>query len=347
MGNVNLPGVNSGMTLEQMADVVAKLIKEVQFLADGNISSINAREFGGYLVGLTSLSSKNGVVGISSEITAADDIRFWAGDLLSGSPIYRVYESGKLVASNVDVTGKITASSGAIGGWLIGSTYLMDAAGTVGMSSLVTGGDDIRFWAGDVTAGSAPYYVTEAGLLHGTKIDLSTGTGAHKVTLLTSDELLGAYASATSHIKIGAYNNVSGAPYFTFTDGGDLVTQDLIFSAFTIDSSVPVHIKGTNIDLSAQGGEIILYPAYSSGKQIRIPHFSDIYSDYDVMTLQTAMDNLQTDINSKVTSGSSTSSVAVADGHNHGIPDGTVLSTPTGTVTWVAYAGSAGHSHIS
>lgn len=345
MSNITLPNVNSNMAVPDLIEVVAKLIKEVQFLTDGNISSTNAREFGGYQVGLTSLTSKNGVVGISSEITAADDIRFWAGDLLSGSPIFRVYESGKLVASNVDVTGKITASSGTIGGWLIGSTYLTDAAGSVGMSSLVTGGDDIRFWAGNVTAGSAPYYVTESGLLHGSKIDLSSGTGAKKVTLLTSDELFGAYASATGHIKIGAYNNITGAPYQIFTDGSDDVNIDLISSQFTIDSKVPIYIKGTNIDLSAQGGEVILYPAYSSGKKIRIPFFDDIYADYDGMTLQTALDNLQSGITSKVTSGSSTSGYSIGD-HNHGIAPGTLLLDADGvtTHTWVA-SGAFTHSH--
>ena len=42
-------------------------------------------------------------------------------------------------------------------GWTIGATALSDTAGVVGMSSAVTAGDDIRFWAGHATPASAPF----------------------------------------------------------------------------------------------------------------------------------------------------------------------------------------------
>jgi hypothetical protein len=78
-------------------------------------------------------------------------------------------------SGNASFTGSITAASGAIGGWVISATDLKDVAGVVGMSSAVTGGDDIRFWAGHVTPGSAPFRVTEAGALTATS---ATITGA-------------------------------------------------------------------------------------------------------------------------------------------------------------------------
>ena len=66
--------------------------------------------------------------------------------------------------SNVFVSGEIQAAIGLIGGWVVSADALKDASGTVGMSSAVTTGDDIRFWAGHATPSSAPFRVTEAGV---------------------------------------------------------------------------------------------------------------------------------------------------------------------------------------
>ncbi len=67
--------------------------------------------------------------------------------------------------SSLTLTGTITAGSGTIGGWVVTSDAIKDLAGVVGMSSAVTGGDDIRFFAGHATPASAPFKVTEAGVL--------------------------------------------------------------------------------------------------------------------------------------------------------------------------------------
>jgi len=60
-------------------------------------------------------------------------------------------------------TGTITAPAGAIGGWTIGATSLTGDTGTVGLSSAVVSGDDVRFWAGDATPSAAEFSVTKAG----------------------------------------------------------------------------------------------------------------------------------------------------------------------------------------
>uniref|UniRef100_A0A6M3J4E1 Uncharacterized protein n=1 Tax=viral metagenome TaxID=1070528 RepID=A0A6M3J4E1_9ZZZZ len=80
------------------------------------------------------------------------------------------------------LTGTITATAGSIGGWTISATAIKDTAGVVGLSSAVTGGDDIRFWAGHATPASAPFYVTEAGNLVATSATISgtiTATAIH------------------------------------------------------------------------------------------------------------------------------------------------------------------------
>jgi hypothetical protein len=65
----------------------------------------------------------------------------------------------------MDTDGTLKFLAGEIGGWVIGPDSIKDAAGVVGMLSTVTGGDDIRFFAGHATPGSAPFRVTEAGAL--------------------------------------------------------------------------------------------------------------------------------------------------------------------------------------
>ena len=51
-----------------------------------------------------------------------------------------------------------------MGGFDIGSDYLRDTGNTFGLASTVTGGDDVRLWAGDTFANraTAPFSVTEA-----------------------------------------------------------------------------------------------------------------------------------------------------------------------------------------
>jgi hypothetical protein len=57
------------------------------------------------------------------------------------------------------IDGVINATSGTIGGFEIGADYIRDVADTFGLSSTVTGGDDVRFFAGGtkVTAGFKVY----------------------------------------------------------------------------------------------------------------------------------------------------------------------------------------------
>jgi hypothetical protein len=65
------------------------------------------------------------------------------------------------------ITGIINATSGTIGGFDIGADYIRDTANTFGLASTVTGGDDVRLWAGETFANrdAAPFSVTEAGYI--------------------------------------------------------------------------------------------------------------------------------------------------------------------------------------
>jgi len=106
--------------------------------------------------------------------------------------------SGNLIATSATLSGEVTAESGEIGGWQIGTDYIRDAAGVVGLSSAVTAGDDIRFWAGHATPSAAPFRVTESGALVATSATLSGEVTATSGTIggFTIDETEGVYAGS-------------------------------------------------------------------------------------------------------------------------------------------------------
>lgn len=78
------------------------------------------------------------------------------------------------------INGTLTATTGSIGGFDIGSDYIRDAGNSMGLASTVTGGDDVRFWAGDTYANraTAPFRVTEAGAITGSNITITGGSVA-------------------------------------------------------------------------------------------------------------------------------------------------------------------------
>jgi hypothetical protein len=95
--------------------------------------------------------------------------------------------AGSLSAATGSFSGSITSTSGTIGGFSLGADYIRDAANSFGLASTVTGGDDVRFWAGDTFANraTAPFRVTEAGAV--TMISGSVGGWTINSTYLAKD----------------------------------------------------------------------------------------------------------------------------------------------------------------
>ena len=65
-----------------------------------------------------------------------------------------------------------------LGGFDIGGDYIRDVNNSFGLASTVTGGDDVRFWAGDTFANraTAPFRVTEAGVVTGSNVNITGGS---------------------------------------------------------------------------------------------------------------------------------------------------------------------------
>lgn len=131
---------------------------------------------GGFNVGASAIIDTANSMGISSLLTTADDVRFWAGDTYENRATapFSVTRAGILRATGAIISGNITATTGAIGGWTLGATSLTSGSGatTVGLDS---GGTNPALYAGSATPGSAPFRVTNAGALTASNANI-TGT---------------------------------------------------------------------------------------------------------------------------------------------------------------------------
>jgi hypothetical protein len=98
---LNIPQLSPDASLEELRDYVAVLKKTLDYYLNGNITSANASEIGGFLIQDTRIVSAKGNVGMSSNETGANDVRFWAGDTTPTAAPFRVYEDGTIFAKNI------------------------------------------------------------------------------------------------------------------------------------------------------------------------------------------------------------------------------------------------------
>lgn len=93
-------------------------------VTSGGALSSRAGYIAGFAIADNTLSGGSGsnAVGISSK--SGVQWAFWAGNETAGDAPFHVGHNGSLYASNADITGKITATSGYIAGWTINSDHL-------------------------------------------------------------------------------------------------------------------------------------------------------------------------------------------------------------------------------
>lgn len=141
--------------------------------ANGNLIAKNANLSGeitatnGSIAGWTIISNKMYTTG-SGKYTGigkyGSAYAFWAGATSNdngNSAVFKVSHTGKLTATDADITGTITATNGKIGRYDITSTYLMTNSGS---NASGIGGNQ-AFWAGAGDSNSAPFRVGYDGVL--------------------------------------------------------------------------------------------------------------------------------------------------------------------------------------
>lgn len=181
-----------------------------------------------------------------------------------------------------------------------------------------------------------------AGIIYGAYIATANGTYP-RIEFSSAGNLLQAFYDAATYIFINP--GVGGVidPLIEFIDASTtsaIGNVHLFGHSFQIQSNQNVNVSSSahNVNLVAPSGNV---SAQSSAGSI-----ADLVAS--INSLNSSISSLNGSVSSLSTNKAdhgSTSSATVSDGHNHGIPNGTVLSTPTGTVTFVSYGGSAGHSH--
>ena len=177
--------------------------------SNGNLIAKNANLSGeitatkGSIAGWTIISDKMYTTG-SGKYTGigkyGSAYAFWAGATSNdngNSAVFKVGHTGKLTATDVDITGIVTATSGKIGRYDITETYLMTNSGS---NASGIGGDQ-AFWAGAEDSNSAPFRVGYDGSVY-----------------------CGSFSSENSALKLTLNNG-----YLTITDKADGTT------AFRVD----------------------------------------------------------------------------------------------------------------
>lgn len=156
--------------IKELMDKLARYDRILRGILNGRVESENMFEVGGWRVKPDILISKDGDVGMSTEDTAADDIRIFAGPDGAGGYLYYVTKGGLMVAQNASIRGIIEALSGHIGGFTIEADKLSSDSG----AGIIEGGTIVgalikTAYTGariELTGGVLKGY-SEAGNLHG------------------------------------------------------------------------------------------------------------------------------------------------------------------------------------
>jgi hypothetical protein len=147
---------------------------------------------------------------------------------------------------------------GTIGGFDVGADYVRDVANSFGLASTVTGGDDVRFWAGDTFANraTAPFHVTEAGVVAASNLTITGGSVATSVLDVC-------VVSANSNIVFTSTNNtkiswssgsITTAKGITYTiSAGDTGTMSALTYIY-LDIAISTTVLQTTTTLATANG---------------------------------------------------------------------------------------------
>jgi len=153
---------------------------------------------------------------------------FWAGATAVGDAPFRVSAAGALVATSANITGEITATSGAIGGFTVDATdgiYAGTGATRVQMKP------GAGFWAGATAVGDAPFRVSAAGALVATSANI-TGTINASAGNITGN--FNVTSGGNFIVNDGGDINVASGGSLTIDGGGDLILAQTVSTSSKI-----------------------------------------------------------------------------------------------------------------
>ncbi len=172
-------------------------------------------------------ASGNAMLGAYAGDGAGGGTKSWGGatlapgDVLIGkSTSYVLWDAS---AAKLEISGKVTATEGAIGGWTLGATTLSSndvildnvgkiSAGASNDIAILSGVDSTyRLWIGNATSGNAAFRVSKTGVLYGTTVNLLGD--------ITFSELAAGPVEPTSGVAVRMYMK-SDKIILQYNDGG-------------------------------------------------------------------------------------------------------------------------------
>lgn len=198
----------------------------------GNITALSG-SIGGWQIDEDSIYSGSGANTV--KLSTASAYAIWAGAESASSAPFRVTKTGELTATDADIAGKITSSSGSIGGWTIKEGYLHSGTGSNGVY-LSTTDTTYRVWAGADLPDKAPFKVSKSGALVATNAKITgevtadsgtiggwsigenllySGSGNNRVALSTGDSTYAIWAGAETPNNASFRVTKDGKVYLT------------------------------------------------------------------------------------------------------------------------------------
>lgn len=203
----------------------------------------------------------------------------------NGSSGFVLQPNGDAVFNNLTARGRLTVTEGGVvGGFDIGADYLRDTGNSFGLSSAVSGSNDVRFWAGDtlVNRDTAPlrFYEDGTGVIGAwnittTKLRSGASDAASNILLDPTNSLLRLGPTTGNYLTLdGANQRIRSSNYSTGVSG------------FTIE---PTLIEAENI--IARGtlrGATFTYDAVSAvGGQLMVTNADTLASDMTALDAST------------------------------------------------------------
>jgi hypothetical protein len=201
-------------------------------------------------------------IGTGDEIFKADSNGIYLGDATFADAPFRVTPTGVLTATNANISGTITATTGAIGGFKIGTANLYTPAiPATGITAGITSGtSNYTFFAGadSETGTNAKFSVTNAGALTATSATVSgaitatSGSFTGTVNILTGGSLVaGTTTDGLTVSSLGLVGYDNGVPVFTLpTSSSETPT---IANFKLIDTAIVSDGQNANIIVGTTG----------------------------------------------------------------------------------------------
>jgi hypothetical protein len=178
--------------------------------------------------------------------------------------------------TTASVSGRITSTDGSIGGWTLSSNGLLSSAGNgVG---LLSGGalGDVSIYAGTGGSATAPFRVTNTGLLTVSSPSFTGTVSASNITatgsstfssasisgnrILTTGDKLSAHASTTSAELAGVISDETGTGSLVFNTSpaflGTMTASNATFSGSLTASTVNISGSITTASITSTSGSI-------------------------------------------------------------------------------------------